>query len=90
MIFSKIMKGIKEAFIVSGYSRTAKELSKLSAAQLTDIGVSRELLLKGGSAYPWREENLALSKVIPSNITKLKTVKVIENTPIMPQTPKAA
>jgi len=90
MIFSKIKKGIKEAFMVSGYSKTAKELLKLSETQLIDIGVSRELLKKGAKAYPWREENSVFTKAIPSNVTQLKTKKVIENTPIMPQTPKAA
>ena len=84
------MKGIKEAFMVSGYSKTAKELLKLSERQLLDIGVSRELLLKGAKAYPWREEKVSYSTVIPSNLTKLNTKKVIENTPVMPQTPKAA
>ena len=90
MIFNTIKNGIKEVFIVSGYSKTAKELLKLSERQLNDIGVSRELLLKGAKAYPWREEKASLSKAIPSNVTKLKTTKIIENTPIMPQTPKAA
>ena len=88
MIFSKIMKGIKEAFMVSGYSHTAKELLKLSERQLTDIGVSRELLKKGGKGYPWRSEEVL--QVIPNNVTTLKTTKVISNTPIMPKTPKAA
>jgi len=90
MIFSKIMKGIKEAFIVSGYSRTAIELRNLSDSQLADIGVSRELLLLGAKGYPWRDEKVKPSTVIPSNVTKLKAKKVIENTPIMPHTPKAA
>jgi len=89
MIFSTITKGIKEAFIVSGYSKTAKELLKLSERQLSDIGVSRELLLKGAKAYPWRDEK-QVSQTIPLNLTRLKTSKVIENTPIMPHTPKAA
>ena len=90
MIFNTIKKGIKEAFMVSGYSHTAKELLKLSERQLNDIGVSRELLLKGAKAYPWRDEKVSMSKAIPSNVTKFRTTKVIENTPIMPQTPKAA
>jgi len=88
MIFSKIKTRIKEAFIVSGYSRTVKELLKLSDMQLVDIGVSRELLQRGVSAYPWREE--AVSQVIPKNVTKLHTTTVIANTPIMPRRPKAA
>ncbi len=90
MIFSKIKNRIKEAFMVSGYSHTAKELLKLSERQLSDIGVSRELLVKGASAYPWREVDVRMTKSIPSNVTKFKTNKVIENTPIMPRRPKAA
>ena len=90
MIFNTIKKGIKEAFMVSGYSQTAKELLKLSERQLTDIGVSRELLMKGGRAYPWRDESLTVSQSMPSNITKFRTKKVIENTPIMPRRPRAA
>ena len=88
MIFSKMIKRIKEAFVVSGYSQTVKELSKLSDRQLADIGVSRELLSLGASGYPWREETVA--KAIPNNVTNFQTKKVIENTPIMPRRPKAA
>ena len=90
MIFSKIMKGIKEAFMVSGYSRTAKELQMLSETQLNDIGVSREHLKKGGSAYPWREAEIIVPQVIPSNIAQFRTAKEIEHTTIMPRRPRAA
>jgi len=88
MIFSKIKTRIKEAFIVSGYSSTVKELKKLSDTQLADIGVSRELLNVGVSAHPWREE--LVSQVIPKNVTNLNTLKTVTHTPIMPRTPKAA
>ncbi len=88
MIFSKIKNRIKEAFLVSGYSQTVKELRKLSDRQLADIGVSRELLKVGASAYPWREEKI--SQVIPKNVTNLNTLKTVTHTPIMPRTPKAA
>jgi len=88
MFFKKIIKAITEAFMVSGYSRTARELRKLSDRQLSDIGVSRRLLAKGAKAYPWREEKV--SQEIPANVTHLKTKTVIATTPIMPNTPKAA
>jgi len=88
MIFSKIKTRIKEAFIVSGYSRTVKELQKLSDRQLSDIGVSRELLKVGVKAYPWREEKVL--QEITNNVSNLRTKKVIANTPIMPRVPKAA
>ena len=90
MNFNKIISNVKEAIIVSGYSRTAKELLKLSERQLNDIGVSRELLTRGGKAYPWRDERKGISNSIPANVTKFRTTKIIENSPIMPSTPKAA
>lgn len=88
MIFSKIKTRMKEAFKVSGYSHTVKELNKLSDSQLMDIGISRELLKLGVKAYPWREETV--SQAIPNNLTHLNTAKVVIHTPIMPKTPKAA
>ena len=88
MIFTKIKNRIKEAFIISGYSRTAKELLELSDRQLEDIGFSRALLKRGVSAYPWREESLI--QVIPDNVSNLNTTKIVAQTPIMPQTKKAA
>lgn len=88
MFFTKIIKAITEAFMVSGYSSTAKELRKLSDRQLADIGVSRRLLLKGAKAYPWREE--LVSQEIPATVTYLKTKAVVSKTPVMPYTPKAA
>ena len=90
MNFNKIKNGIKEVIIFAGYSRTAKELLKLSEKQLNDIGVSRELLTRGAKAYPWRSEEAVLSMSIPANVTKLRTSKVIQNTPIMTRRPKAA
>ena len=88
MNFSKMIKRIQEAFIVSRYSKTVKELQKLSDRQLADIGVSRELLILGAKGYPWREE--MVSQVIPNNVTNFRTKKIIAHTPIMPRTPKAA
>ncbi len=88
MIFTKIKNRIKEAFIISGYSHTARELLKLSDRQLADIGISRALLQRGYSAYPWREE--AVTQVIPDNVSNLNATKIVAQTPIMPQTTKAA
>ena len=90
MNFSQIINRIKEAFVVSGYSRTVKMLQGLSDQQLADIGISRRLLKQGASAYPWREEQVVVSQVVPVNLTKISTSKIIENTPIMPRAPKAA
>ena len=51
MIFNKIKSGLKKAIIVSGDSRTAKELSLQSDRQLQDLGMNRDLLKLGTSAY---------------------------------------
>ena len=88
MIFTKIKNRIKERLIISGYSRTAKELLKLSDRQLDDIGFSRVLLQRGYSAYPWRLE--AVNHVIPDNVSNLNATKTVAQTPIMPQPRKAA
>ena len=88
MNFTTIKNRIKKAVIISGYSRTAKELSFLSNRQLADLGISRELLHLGASAYPWREEEV--SQVIPVNVTNLSELQTATYAPIKPQTPKAA
>jgi len=88
MNFTKIKRSLKEAFIRSGYSRTAIELLKLSDRQLDDIGVTRALLQKGHSAYPWRAE--ALDQVIPDNVSSLNTAKKEANSPILSRASRAA
>lgn len=91
MIFSKIKSGLKEAIIVSGYTRTAKELSFLSDRQLADLGISRELLSLGAKAYPWRAE--VIEQVIPDNVTNFNTLQSFTYVPTdsgSPKTPKAA
>ena len=90
MNFSKIIYGIKEGFKISGYSRTASELDKLSDKQLADIGISRELLKQGAKAYPWRKEEQAVSPLKLASITSLNVTKSIENTPSMPIERKVA
>ena len=91
MNFSKLKNGLKAALINSGYSRTARELNRLSNSQLKDIGISRALLKKGASAFPWREETI--SQIVPNNVTNLNTLRNVadvEAMPEMPKTPKAA
>jgi hypothetical protein len=88
MIFTKIKNRIKEAFIISGYSRTAKELLKLSDRQLDDIGFSRVLLKQGYSAYPWREEEI--THLMTDNVTNINIPETVTHTPIMPRRSKAA
>ena len=88
MIFTKIKNRIKKALLVSGYSRTAKELLKLSDRQLDDIGFSRALLKQGVSAYPWREEEI--THLMTDNVTNIDFPETVVHTPIMPRRPKAA
>ena len=54
MNFTNIKSKIKNAFIVYGYYRTAIELSRFSTSQLAEVGISKQLLSLGASAYPWR------------------------------------
>ena len=91
MIFNNMKKAIKQAIFVSGYSRAAIELQKLTDEQLAVAGLSRNLLAHGYAAYPWREED---TQAIPDNVSQLDatndaTVSVNQN-PILPQTTKAA
>ena len=97
MTFTNMKKTIKEAIFVSGYSRAAIELQKLTDEQLVVAGLSRKLLARGYAAYPWREEVDA--QIIPDNVSRLNatnkatvsaSAKSVNQTPIMPQTPKAA
>ncbi|GAA0417222.1 hypothetical protein GCM10009133_27140 [Cocleimonas flava] len=93
MNIKNVLKNINEAFLLSGYARTAQELSLLSDRQLADLGVSRELLKLGASGYPWREE--AQSHIIPDNVSHFKaatndTETAADQTPIMPSPSKAA
>ena len=92
MIFTKMKKAIREAILVSGYSRAAIELQKLTDAQLIDAGLSRKLLARGYASYPWREKVDA--QVIPDNVSTINATKnatiSLNQTPIMPKTPKAA
>lgn len=88
MIFNKIKKGISEAIIFAGYSRTASELLTYSDKHLADIGISRELLEQGATAFPWRAE--VETQVIPDNVTNLDFTKTASEVMSLPETPKAA
>jgi uncharacterized protein YjiS (DUF1127 family) len=88
MIFTKIKNKIIEAQKIAGYSRTAKELLKLSDRQLEDIGFSRALLMRGVSAYPWREQEI--THVMTDNVTNIDFPETAVHTPIMPSRRKAA
>ena len=91
MIFSNVINSIKQAALVSGYSRAAIELENLTDEQLVVAGLSRHLLAQGYAGYPWREEE---TQAIPDNVSQLDaisnaTVSVNQNS-ITPPTIKAA
>lgn len=88
MIFTKIKNKIIEAQKTAGYSRARKELLKLSDKQLDDLGFSRGLLMRGVSAYPWREEEI--THLMTDNVTNIDFPETVVHTPIMPRRPKAA
>ena len=81
MNFTNIKNRIKNAYIDYGKYRTAIELSRFSTSQLAEIGISKQLLSLGTSAYPWRLEGV--SQEIPDNITMLNTRKSVTVTPII-------
>jgi len=74
MNFSNLIKSISNAFVVTGYARTASELMSFSDKQLSDLGISRKLLEQGASAYPWRE-----AAVIPDNVTSLEVAVELDS-----------
>ena len=95
MNFKNVLKKINEAFLFSGYARTAQELYLLSDRQLDDLGISRALLKRGANSFPWRVEEQA--QAIPDNVSQLNAAKdaatsssSVNQTPVMPKTPKAA
>ncbi len=51
----RIKSALKRAILRSGYRRTRNVLLGLSDRQLADAGISRELLLQGIDAWPWRD-----------------------------------
>ena len=75
MNFITLKNKIVNAYTYYEYSRTAMELSRRSTRQLTDIGISKQLLSKGASAYPWRLEDV--SQEIPNNVTMINTTSLI-------------
>lgn len=88
MNFTKLINRIKDAYIAYGYSRSAIELSRFSTSQLAEVGISKQLLSQGASAYPWRlEEDL---KGTTDNVVSLKpsTYEIVKQS--MPIIPKAA
>lgn len=55
MIYTNMIENFLKA-------RTLRNLSNLTETQLDDIGVSRELLTQGVTAFPWRIEDTGLQQ----------------------------
>ena len=91
MNFKNVLKKLNEAFVFSGYARTAQELNLLSDRQLDDLGISRALLKLGANGFPWRPEEPA--QAIPDNVSQFNVASSsssVKQTPVMPKTSKAA
>ncbi len=56
-IFSTIKNAFVMASVHNGKVKARQELLRMSDRQLADFGFSRELLLEGVSAWPWREDS---------------------------------
>ena len=56
-----VLKAISERFVraaqLSGQRQAQRQLLRMSAVQLDDIGISRAKLLDGLSAWPWTAES---------------------------------
>ncbi len=88
MIYTTIKNKIIEAQKEAGYSRARKQLLELSDRQLDDLGFSRDLLMRGISAYPWREEEI--THLMTDNVTNIDFPEKVIYAPIMPRRQKAA
>ena len=90
MILTKLKNSVKQAVYISGYSRAAIDLQKLTDEQLTVAGLSRKLLERGYAAYPWCEESeTQIADIGTGNVSILNTTSVNQIS-IMSQTTKAA
>jgi uncharacterized protein YjiS (DUF1127 family) len=62
-MFTQIKTVLADLFIMAGRARTRYSLLALDDRLLKDVGVSRELLLQGISAWPWREVEVETASV---------------------------
>ena len=56
-VLGKLKNAVAAASVHNGKVRARQELLKMSDRQLEDFGFSRELLLDGVAAWPWREDS---------------------------------
>ncbi len=72
-LLNAIVEKVNQVITTLRLNKTAKELYKYSDSRLSDIGISRYLLLKGAAGYPWLETPRATTKVKSINdVTSIK------------------
>jgi len=76
---NKFFRSVKEVFVeaamYSSQSKVRQQLLTMSDRQLEDYGFSKQLLLEGTSAWPWRLDSVAdaVSTGNPQEGTSLKS-----------------
>ena len=81
----QVAKAIAEKLISffekSSNQRVARELLKMTDAQLEDMGFSRNKLLKGAAGYPWKlvENTAPVLKFDKSTVSNSGTKVVADN-----------
>ena len=58
-VFSKLKNVLVKVAIANSQARLRQQLLSMSNRQLEDYGFSRQLLLEGDSAWPWRTDVVA-------------------------------
>lgn len=66
-MFTQVSSFLANFFIKLGRERARNSLLMLNDRLLEDIGVSRELLLKGNSAWPWRIDSVEIKSNAPQD-----------------------
>jgi uncharacterized protein YjiS (DUF1127 family) len=64
-MFTRVKTILVDFFIMAGRARARNSLLALDDRLLKDIGISRELLLQGVSAWPWREAKVETAASAP-------------------------
>jgi uncharacterized protein YjiS (DUF1127 family) len=60
-MFTRVRTVLADFFIMVGRERARNSLLHLNDRLLEDVGLSRELLVEGGSAWPWRKDSVEIA-----------------------------
>jgi len=74
---NRIMKRITNYLEYYAKVRTHQILLTLSERQLEDAGISKELVLKGTSAWPWRFEEPSVALPVKASVSKIKATSLV-------------